>query len=147
MKGIERPENIYLEKYDIHVTPYLTLEQQKKIAELMLETDDLFDRKAILVVGVLAACTDIDDDDVLSEYDTIMASGVYNAVLEINESYIRDVEDMVKNYDSIDYTFTKLCNKISDSINQLANSMPTESKLVELAEQFLATNKEQEDDK
>lgn len=147
MKGIERPENIYLEKYDIHVIPYLTLEQQKKLVELMLRADDLFDRKAILVVGVLAACTDIDDDDVLSEYDTIMASGVYNAVLEINESYIRDVEDMVRNYDSINYTFVKLCNKVSDSIDQLANSMPTESKILELTEQFLAANKEQEDDK
>lgn len=143
MKGLERPEQVYLEKFDIHMTPYLTLEQQKKIAELMLNTDDLFERDVILAIGVLAACTDI-PDDVELDYDTIVSSGLWEEVWTEIDEYVWKIKDKVKQYSSIEYTFTKLCDKISDSINKLTDALPTESNLVEIAEKLL---KEQGNDK
>ena len=143
MKGLEKPEQVYLGKFDIHITPYLTLEQQKKIIELMLGTDDLCDRHVVLVFGVLAACTDIADDIEL-DYDTIIASGLWDEIYEEIGDYLWFIEAQVRGYRSIEYTFTKLCDKISDSINKLTDALPTESNLVELAEKLL---KEQEDGK
>lgn len=143
MKGLERQEPVYLEKFDIHVTPYLTSAQQKKIVELMLETDDLFEQDVILMVGVLAACTDI-PDDVELDYDTIVACGLWDAVWTEIDEYVWKIKDAVEKYTSIEYTFTKLCDKISDGINKLTDALPTESNLVEIAEKLL---KEQENGK
>lgn len=144
MKGLKRPENVYLEKFDINVTPYLTIEQEKKICELMLAEDDLFNRQVVLLFGVLAACTDIAEDEEV-DYDTVVASGLWNDILSLVYDYVIEIKEKVHIYESMDFALTRLCDKMTNELDNLAKAMPTESKLTELAEKFLNQSEKQED--
>lgn len=132
MQELKKPENIYLEEYDVTLRPYLTLQEQKAITDLMMNSDDMFDRKIRLISGVIEFCTDITDDlDV--DINDIIASGLWHEIEDKMFDYITDIEIAVEKYDSISWVFSKLCDSLTENINKLAESLPTEDKFLEVA--------------
>lgn len=132
MKELKKPENIYLEEYDVTLRPYLTLQEQQAITDLMMNSDDMFDRKIRLISGVIEFCTDITDDlDV--DINDVIASGLWHEIEDKMLDYITDIEIAVEKYDSISWVFSKLCDSLTENINKLAESLPTEDKFLEVA--------------
>lgn len=136
MKELKKPENIYLEEYDVTLRPYLTLQEQNAITDLMMNSDDMFDRKIRLISGVIEFCTDITDDlDV--DINDIIASGLWHEIEDKMFDYITDIEIAVEKYDSISWVFSKLCDSLTENINKLAESLPTEDKFLEVAKTLM----------
>lgn len=136
MKELKKPENIYLEEYDVTLRPYLTLQEQQAITDLMMNSDDMFDRKIRLISGVIEFCTDITDDlDV--DINDVIASGLWHEIEDKMFDYITDIEIAVEKYDSISWVFSKLCDSLTENINKLAESLPTEDKFLEVAKTLM----------
>lgn len=136
MKELKKPENIYLEEYDVTLRPYLTLQEQRAITDLMMDSDDMFDRKIRLISGVIEFCTDITDDlDV--DINDVIASGLWHEIEDKMFDYITDIEIAVEKYDSISWVFSKLCDSLTENINKLAESLPTEDKFLEVAKTLM----------
>lgn len=136
MKELKKPENIYLEEYDVTLRPYLTLQEQKAITNLMMDSDDMFDRKISLISGVIEFCTDITDDlDV--DINDVVASGLWHEIEDKMFDYITDIEVAVEKYDSMSWVFSKLCDSLTANINKLAESLPTEDKFLEVAKTLM----------
>ena len=136
MKELKKPENIYLKEYDVTLRPYLTLQEQQAITDLMMDSDDMFDRKIRLISGVIEFCTDITDDlDV--DINDVIASGLWHEIEDKMFDYITDIEMAVEKYDSISWVFSKLCDSLTANINKLAESLPTEDKFLEVAKTLM----------
>lgn len=136
MKELKKPENIYLKEYDVTLRPYLTLQEQQAITDLMMNSDDMFDRKIRLISGVIEFCTDITDDlDV--DINDVIASGLWHEIEDKMSGYITDVEIAVEKYDSISLAFSKLCDSLTENINKLAEALPTEDKFLEVAKTLM----------
>lgn len=136
MKELKKPENIYLKEYDVTLRPYLTLQEQQAITSLMMDSDDMFDRKIRLISGVIEFCTDITDDlDV--DINDVIASGLWHEIEDKMFDYITDIEIAVEKYDSISWVFSKLCDSLTENINKLAESLPTEDKFLEVAKTLM----------
>lgn len=136
MKELKKPENIYLKEYDVTLRPYLTLQEQQAITDLMMNSDDMFDRKIRLISGVIEFCTDITDDlDV--DINDVIASGLWYEIEDKMYDYITDIKIAVKKYDSMSWVFSKLCDSLTENINKLAESLPTEDKFLEVAKTLM----------
>lgn len=136
MKELKKPESIYLKEYDVTLRPYLTLQEQKAITNLMMDSDDMFDRKISLISGIIEFCTDITDDlDV--DINDVIASGLWYEIEDKMYDYITDIEIAVEKYDSISWVFSKLCDSLTENINKLAESLPTEDKFLEVAKTLM----------
>lgn len=136
MKELKKPENIYLKEYDVTLRPYLTLQEQKAITDLMMDSDDMFDRKIRLISGVIEFCTDITDDlDV--DINDVIASGLWYEIEDKMYDYITDIKIAVEKYDSMSWVFSKLCDSLTENINKLAESLPTEDKFLEVAKTLM----------
>lgn len=136
MKELKRPETIYIGEYDINLTPYLTLQEQEAIVSLMLNSDNLVEREVKLITGVVEFCTDIPTDSDVDINDIII-SGLWDEIQDKMGDYIWNVEDMVSKYDSMDFTFSKLVNLLAEKLDSLANALPNENQLVEIAKGLL----------
>lgn len=98
MKEIKAMDKAYLEKYDVHVNPYLTYAQIQAIVNGVKGLDSWAERAQNIDMCVLAFATDIPTEK-LEElgHDALLQSGLINAVmLEIKNLY--DV------YKAIEYT-------------------------------------------
>lgn len=136
MKELKKPENIYLKEYDVTLRPYLTLQEQQAITDLMMNSDDMFDRKIRLISGVIEFCTDITDDlDV--DINDVIASGLWHEIEDKMFDYIVDIKLVVEKYDSMSWVFSKLCDSLTANINKLAESLPTEDKFLEVAKTLM----------
>lgn len=136
MKELKKPENIYLKEYDVTLRPYLTLQEQQAITGLMMDSDDMFDRKIRLISGIIEFCTDITDDlDV--DINDVIASGLWYEIEDKMYDYIADIKIAVEKYDSMSWVFSKLCDSLTENINKLAESLPTEDKFLEVAKTLM----------
>jgi hypothetical protein len=136
MKELKKPANIYLKEYDVTLRPYLTLQEQQAITSLMMDSDDMFDRKIRLISGVIEFCTDITDDlDV--DINDVIASGLWYEIEDKMYDYITDIKIAVEKYDSMSWVFSKLCDSLTENINKLAESLPTEDKFLEVAKTLM----------
>ncbi len=136
MKELKRPETIYIGEYDINLRPYLTLQEQEAIVSLMLNSDNLVEREVKLITGVVEFCTDIPTDSDVDINDIII-SGLWDEIQDKMGDYIWNVEHMVSKYDSMDFTFSKLVNLLAEKLDSLANALPNENQLVEIAKGLL----------
>lgn len=136
MKELKRPENVYLGEYDVNLRPYLTLQEQEAIVSLMLNSDDLIERKIKLITGIIEFCTDIPTDSDVDINDIII-SGLWGTIYGKMYQYVEEVEDMVGRYDSMDFAFSKLANMAIEELNKLANALPNENQLAEIVKKLL----------
>lgn len=137
MKELKRPENIYLEEYDVNLRPYLTLQEQQTIVNLLMNSDDLIDRKIRLITGIVEFCTDIPTDDDSIDINDIIISGLWGTIYGKMYEYIEEVNLAVERYDSMDFAFSKLANMAIEQLDKLADALPNENQLMEIAKKLL----------
>ena len=98
MKEIKAMDKVYLEKYDVHVNPYLTYAQIQAIVNGVKGLDGWAEREQNIDMCVLAFATDIPTEK-LEElgHDALLQSGLINAVMW-------EIKNLHRVYEAIEYT-------------------------------------------
>lgn len=92
MKELKKPENVYLEKYDISVKPYLSYDEIQVILNAVEQFDTWSERQTNIDVLMLYFCTDIGKDKIEEiGHELLLSSGliddVRRKVANMNEVY------------------------------------------------------------
>lgn len=118
MKEIKAREKIYLEDYDIYVTPYLSYEQIEKIIYNMHTQQNYTDRLKIRDLMVLAYCTDIGNEKIDEiGHEVLYSSGLVDKVLSLVENeYL--VTAGLRWGESIEHAISEISKKMPDFLDK-----------------------------
>lgn len=131
MKELIKVNKVYLEEFEVYVEPYMTIQQEQATVNLMMETNDEFVRKIALMNSVIEFCTDIPTDENIDLND-IIVSGLWDEIVCICESPIREIKEIIKKYDSMDYAFSQILDILSDNIENISSMLPSQDKIEEI---------------
>ena len=92
MVELKTPEKVYIEKYDIHVKPYLSYDEIQVMLNGVDKLTSWAERQTNIDVLMLHFCTDITDEQIEEiGHEVLLASGVIDAVareiVNMNEVY------------------------------------------------------------
>ena len=120
MKEIKAMDKIYLEKYDVHVNPYLTYAQIQAIVNAVKQFNTWSARQQNIDMLVLYYATDVDKDELEN----------YGHEHWLESGLIEDVENCVRNIAEV-YNALKYEESPMRVIMQIAKEMPEFSKKVD----------------
>lgn len=93
MKEIKKENKLYLNDYDINVSPYLTYAEIQTIANKVKALDSWAEREETIDMYVLYFATDIGKTNIDNyNHDTWLKSGIIDAV----KSYIKNLEQITE---------------------------------------------------
>lgn len=93
MKEIKKENKLYLNDYDINVSPYLTYAEIQTIVNKVKALDSWAEREETIDMYVLYFATDIGKTNIDNyNHDTWLKSGVIDAV----KSYIKNLEQITE---------------------------------------------------
>ena len=150
MKKLTMPKEIYFEKYDLHVRPYLTLEEVVSIGELVVQADNPIEQEMTIAMNTLICCTELTVDDfqmpeVEDEEDMdvdvldigeIILSGMWEEIKHeiIN---ITMVYDYVKYFESTQIAIAKFLNKtLPEMLDKYVDRLPQDGEWEEVIEKL-----------
>ena len=150
MKKLTMPKEVYFEEYDLHVRPYLTLEEVMSIGELVVQADNPVEQEMTIALNTLVCCTELTADDfqmpeVEDEEDVdvgvldigeIIISGMWEEVKReiIN---ITMVYDYVKYFESPQIAISKFLNKtLPEMLDKYVDRLPKDGEWEEVIEKL-----------
>ena len=153
MKEIKMPKEMYFEEYDLHVRPYLTLEEVVSIGELVVQADNPIEQEMTIAMNTLICCTELTtedfqvpesedeedsesvDVDVLDIGD-IMISGMWDTIKD-EISNISMVYDYVKYFESPQIAIAKFLNKtLPEMLDKYVDRLPKDGEWEEVIEKL-----------
>ena len=98
MKELKMPKEMYFEEYDLHVRPYLTLEEVVSIGELVVQADNPIEQEMTIAMNTLICCTKLTAEDFQAPEveDEEDSEGVDVDVLDIGDIMISGMWDEIK---------------------------------------------------
>lgn len=98
MKELKMPKEIYFEEYDLHVRPYLTLEEVVSIGELVVQADNPIEQEMTIAMNTLICCTELTTEDFQApeSEDEEDSESVDVDVLDIGDIMISGMWDTIK---------------------------------------------------
>lgn len=84
MLNLTYDKKVYIEKWNIDVIPYLTIDEMTNIINDLLNCNNGLERDLRLIADILVACTDLynDKEDVHYTYEDILYSGLWYDILD-----------------------------------------------------------------
>ena len=84
MLNLTYDKTVHIDKWDIDVVPYLTLETIESIVNDLITCNNGLERDMRLIADVLVACTDLynGDEEVHYTYEDILYSGLWYDILD-----------------------------------------------------------------
>ena len=150
MKEITMPKEIYFEEYDLHVRPYLTLEEVVSIGELVVQADNPIEQEMTIAMNTLICCTKLtaedfqapeseDEEDVdidVLDIGEIIISGMWDAIkLEI--SNISMVYDYVRYFESPQIAIAKFLNQtLPNMLDKYVDKLPKDGEWEEVIDKL-----------
>lgn len=149
MKKLTMPKEMYFEEYDLHVRPYLTLEEVMSIGELVVQADNPIEQEMTIAMNVLVCCTDLnaedfqapetDDEDVdmdVLDIGEIMLSGMWEDIKqEITNMHM--VYAYVKHFESPQIAIAKFLNKtLPEMMDKYVDRLPKDGEWEEVIERL-----------
>ena len=150
MKEITMPKEIYFEEYDLHVRPYLTLEEVVSIGELVVQADNPIEQEMTIAMNTLICCTKLTaedfqapeaegeedvDVDVLDIGD-IMISGMWDEI-KFEIVNISMVYDYVRYFESPQIAIAKFLNKtLPEMLDKYVDRLPKDGEWEEVIEKL-----------
>ena len=150
MKEITMPKEIYFEEYDLHVRPYLTLEEIMSIGELVVQADNPIEQEMTIAMNTLICCTKLTaedfqapeaegeedvDTDVLDIGD-IMISGMWD-VIKYEIANISMIYDYVRYFESPQIAIAKFLNKtLPEMLDKYVDKLPKDGEWEEVIEKL-----------
>ena len=150
MKELKMPKEMYFEEYDLHVRPYLTLEEVVSIGELVVQADNPIEQEMTIAMNTLICCTELTaedfqapeaegegdvDVDVL-DIGNIMISGMWDAIKD-EISNISMVYDYVKYFESPQIAIAKFLNQtLPNMLDKYVDRLPKDGEWEEVIEKL-----------
>lgn len=153
MKEITMPKEIYFEEYDLHVRPYLTLEEVVSIGELVVQADNPIEQEMTIAMNTLICCTELttedfqapeseDDEDSESvdvdvlDIGDIMISGMWDEI-KFEIANISMIYDYVKYFESPQIAIAKFLNKtLPEMLDKYVDRLPKDGEWEEVIEKL-----------
>lgn len=150
MKKLTMPKEMYFGEYDLHVRPYLTLEEVVSIGELVVQADNPIEQEMTIAMNTLVCCTDLtaedfqmpeveDAEDVdvdVLDIGEIIISGMWEEIKReiIN---ITMVYDYVKYFESPQIAISKFLNKtLPEMLDKYVDRLPKDGEWEEVIEKL-----------
>ena len=153
MKELKMPKEIYFEEYDLHVRPYLTLEEVVSIGELVVQADNPIEQEMTIAMNTLICCTELTtedfqapesedeedsesvDVDVLDIGD-IMISGMWDTI-KSEIANISMVYDYVRYFESPQIAIAKFLNQtLPNMLDKYVDRLPKDGEWEEVIERL-----------
>ena len=137
---------VHIDKWDIDVVPYLTIETIESIVNDLITCNNGLERDMRLIADVLVACTDLynGDEEVHYTYEDILYSGLWYDILDacpilrsnidtiyrevreflgLNKSLIRFVDSLTQFVENVDISKLDLSKVDIEQINGLVKKI------------------------
>lgn len=150
MKKLTMPKEVYFEEYDLHVRPYLTLEEVVSIGGLVVQADNPIEQEMTIAMNTLICCTELTVDDFqMSEVED--AEDVDVDVLDIGEIILSGmweeikceiinitmVYDYVKYFESPQIAIAKFLNQtLPEMLDKYVDRLPKDGEWEEVIEKL-----------
>lgn len=124
MLDLTYEKTIHIDKWDIDVVPYLTVEEMGYIVNDLLTCENGLERDMKLIADVLVACTDLynQNKDVTYTYEDVLYSGFWADLLyacPILKDNIQVIYREVKEFNSINKAVMGLIDKATEKLNEI----------------------------
>ena len=153
MKELKMPKEMYFEEYDLHVRPYLTLEEVISIGELVVQADNPIEQEMTIAMNTLICCTELTAEDFQApeSEDEEDSEGVDVDVLDIGDIIISGMWDTIKSeianismvYDYVRYfespqiAIAKFLNKtLPEMLDKYVDRLPKDGEWEEVIEKL-----------
>ena len=150
MKELRMPKEMYFEEYDLHVRPYLTLEEVVSIGELVVQADNPIEQEMTIAMNTLICCTELTAEDFQApeaedeeeanvdvlDIGDIMISGMWDAIKD-EISNISMVYDYVKYFESPQIAIAKFLNKtLPEMLDKYVDRLPKDGEWEEVIDKL-----------
>lgn len=150
MKTLTMPKEIYFEEYDLHVRPYLTLEEVVNIGELVVQADNPIEQEMTIAMNALICCTELTVDDFqmpevedaedidveILDIGEIMLCGAWEAIKQTIVN-IDMVYDYVKYFESPQIAIAKFLNQtLPNMLDKYVDRLPKDGEWEEVIEKL-----------
>ena len=153
MKELKMPKEMYFEEYDLHVRPYLTLEEVVSIGELVVQADNPIEQEMTIAMNTLICCTELTTEDFQApeaegEEDSesvdvnvldigdIMISGMWDEI-KFEIANISMVYDYVRYFESPQIAIAKFLNKtLPEMLDKYVDRLPKDGEWEEVIEKL-----------
>ena len=150
MKEITMPKEIYFEEYDLHVRPYLTLEEVVSIGELVVQADNPVEQEMTIAMNTLICCTKLTAEDFQApevegeeeanadvlDIGDIMISGMWGAIKD-EISNISMVYDYVRYFESPQIAIARFLNQtLPNMLDKYVDKLPKDGEWEEVIEKL-----------
>ena len=148
MKEITMPKEMYFEEYDLHVRPYLTLEEVVSIGELVVQADNPVEQEMTIAMNTLICCTELTAEDFQASEDTedadadvldigdIMISGMWDEI-KFEIVNISMIYDYVRYFESPQIAIAKFLNKtLPEMLDKYVDKLPKDGEWEEVIEKL-----------
>ena len=114
MKELQKPERIYIEKFDIYVKPRLSDAEIQQIANNVIKFKTWAERERTMNLMMFIYTTEISDEDEINalDYDLMNECGVFNTVWNT-------IQNAYSILDAIDFSESILL-----ALSQIAENLP-----------------------
>lgn len=124
MLNLTYNKKVHIDKWDIDVIPYLSVEEMGYIINDLLTCENGLERDMKLIADILVACTDLynQDEDITYTYEDILYSGFWYDLLDacpILRTNIETVYREVKEFNSINKSVMNLIDKATEKLNEI----------------------------
>ena len=150
MKELRMPKEMYFEEYDLHVRPYLTLEEVVSIGELVVQADTPIEQEMTIAMNTLICCTELTAEDFQAseaedeeeanvdvlDIGDIMISGMWDAIKD-EISNISMVYDYVKYFESPQIAIAKFLNQtLPNMLDKYVDKLPKDGEWEKMLEKL-----------
>lgn len=150
MKELRMPKEMYFEEYDLHVRPYLTLEEVLSIGELVVQADNPIEQEMTIAMNALICCTELTAEDFQApeaedeeeanvdvlDIGDIMISGMWDAIKD-EISNISMVYDYVKYFESPQIAIARFLNQtLPNMLDKYVDRLPKDGEWEEVIEKL-----------
>lgn len=148
MKELKMPKEMYFEEYDLHVRPYLTLEEVVSIGELVVQADNPIEQEMTVAMNTLICCTELTAEDFQAPEDAedadadvldigdIMISGMWDEI-KFEIVNISMIYDYVRYFESPQIAIAKFLNQtLPNMLDKYVDRLPRDGEWEEVIEKL-----------
>lgn len=150
MKELRMPKEMYFAEYDLHVRPYLTLEEVVSIGELVVQADNPIEQEMTIAMNTLICCTELTAEDFQApesedeeeanvdvlDIGDIMISGMWD-VIKDEIANISMIYDYVRYFESPQIAIAKFLNQtLPNMLDKYVDRLPKDGEWGEVIEKL-----------
>lgn len=124
MLELKYDQKVHLDKWNIDVTPYITIENMESIINDLLNCDYGLEKDMRLMADVLVACTDLynGEEDAHYTYEEVLYSGLWDDILDACPYLKRNIEKIkeeVRDLLSVERSVVNFMDSLTVKIQEL----------------------------